>query len=606
MGDATGNRRLTRLSEQTNPKLDEVSRWVRSHCPNSRSLSLAELSQYEKHYPLCGWHVPFEHEGEHFDLQIVIPGAFPWTRPRVYCPEKFQFKQFPHIEKDGSFCLYPPGAEHDPLNPVGLVRDAINESVHLIAASFDEAFLDDFSEEFGSYWSKTEGGNTVLSLLSPGGPSRTISIWRSNGDYYLADNDEALGKWLRNRFPKNRLNYNFPAATHIVLKRPIRPAEYPKSGAAVLRFVRDLAPDSVELLAKVAQEADDNFTVSFEGHTDNGPVIFAVEVTPPSKQGMPPGRRPDLLQKGFRKGKVPPRIRLQRQLGGNKVEHHDTMRADASWIHGRDTLGVAPLFDMRILMIGVGSLGSEVALLLAKTGVGSITLVDPDLLDYSNVGRHALGVSEVRTFKSKSLAERLARSYPHMHSIEHFPENWQSLFEKRPEVFHGFDLIVSTVGSWFAESRLNHLAKNTADFPAVLYGWAEPFSVAGHAVLVGPEGPCLACGMDQLGSPLRTVCEWEAETTRKLPHCGANFQPYGPVSLSGVAALVAKTATKALLGEVLPGTEAVYWASEEEISEQGGRFNAGFLKNFTAVPEFGGSKQFEWRRRDSCSFCGKT
>lgn len=97
--------------------------------------------------------------------------------------------------------------------------------------------------------------------------------------------------------------------------------------------------------------------------------------------------------------------------------------------------------------------------------------------------------------------------------------------------------------------------------------------------------------------------QWENETTRKQPHCGASFQPYGPVSLSGVAALVAKTATKSLVGEVLPGTEAVCWDPQEEISEQGGRYNPNFLNSFSALPEFGGSRQFEWGQRDGCPFC---
>ncbi len=585
--------------------MDETSRWVLAQYPNARVLSRTELSRYKADSPLCGWLVPFEHEGERFDLQVVIPQDFPWIKPRVFCPEKFQFKQLPHIEKDGAFCLYPPGTEHDPLNAKGLIQDAIKEAARLIVASFDDAFLDDFGTEFDSYWSKTEGGKNVISLLPPGGPSRTISILRSKGDYYLADDNDALERWLRNRFPGTKSGYEFTTATHVVLKRPIFPSEYPKSGAAVLLIMRELAPDAVGLLAKAAENADDKFTVSFEGHTEDGPVFFAVEVMPPTKQGMPTGRRPDMLQKGFRPGKVPPHIRLQRQLGGNRVEHHDVMRADASWVHGRDTPGVAPLFDKRVLMIGVGSLGSEVAQLLAKTGIGSITLVDPDLLDYSNVGRHALGVSEVRTFKAKSLAERLTRNFPHMRLVEHFSEDWLSLFQKRPEVFQDVDLIVSTVGSWLAEGRLNQIARSEANFPPVLYGWAESFSVAGHAVLIGPDGPCFACGMDNFGRSLRTVCDWDAETTRKQPHCGASFQPYGPIALSGVAALVAKTATKALLGEVRPGTEAVYWASQEEILDQGGRFNAEFLTCFSSVPEFGGSKLFDWRQKDECSFCGK-
>lgn len=583
----------------------ELSRWVRAQCPNARDLTQGELSRYEAKDPIHGWVVPFEHQADRFNLQLVLLRDFPWTKPRVYCTEKFQFMQFPHIERDGAFCLYPPGTEHSPLNPKGLVWDAIKEAARLIVASYDEAFLDDFADEFDSYWSKSEGGKNVVSLLSPGGLSRRVSLWCSTGDYYLADDDTALENWLRNRFPGNKKNYNFNTATHIALNRPILPSEYPRSGAEILRFLQELAPEAIGLLEDASVTVDGKFTVSFEGRTDDGPVFFAVEVMPPVKQGMKAGRRPDMVQKGFRPGKVPAHIRMQRLFGGNKIEHHKTMRADRSWIHGRDTTTVAPLFNKRVLMIGAGSLGSEVALLLAKTGVGSITLVDPELLDYPNVGRHMLGVTQVRTSKAKSLAEKLASDFPHMRSIKYFAEDWQKLYGIRSEVFHNTDLIVSTVGSWVVEGRLNQVARTEVGFPPVIYGWAEPFSVAGHAVLISSNGPCLACGMDKFGTALQTVCEWNTETTRKPPHCGASFQPYGPVSLSGVAGLVARASTKALLGEENPGTEAVYWASREEIAEQGGGFTPDFLNGFSDVPEFGGTRKFEWRQKGDCAFCGE-
>jgi molybdopterin/thiamine biosynthesis adenylyltransferase len=605
VGGATGDPNLTKLLEASDMTLTELSRWVHSQYPSVRDLTLSELSRYKAKDPICGWVVPFDYQDDRFNLQLVIFRDFPWTRPRVYCPEKFQYKQSPHIEKDGALCLYPPEAAHDPLNPKGLIWDAVKEAARLIVASFNEAFLNEFISEFNSYWGKTEGGKNVVSLLSPGGTSRTVSLWRSRGNYYLGDDTTVLKRWLRNRFPGNTKDYKFATATHVVLHRPILPSEYPRSGAAVLDFVRKLAPEAVELLADAAENADDKFTVSFEGRTDDGPVFFAVEIKRPTKQGIPASRRPDMLQKGFRIGKVPTTVRSLRQFGANKVEQHEIVRGDTSWVHGRDSPALRPLFDKRILMVGAGSLGSEVALLLAKTGVGSISLVDPEILDYPNVGRHVLGGSEVGIYKARSLAAKLSRDFPHKVSVEHFDQDWLSLFQKRPEVLQSVDLIVSTVGSWLAEGRLNHVARNERKLPPVLYGWAEPFSVAGHAVLIGSTGPCFACGLDQYGTPLRKVCDWEKETTRKQPHCGASFQPYGPISLSGVAALVAKTATKALLGEVLPGTEVVYWASEEEISEQGGRFNADFVSGFSVKPKFGGSRQYEFRQKKGCAHCVK-
>ena len=595
---------MTDTSEQTSAEVEEISAWLLAKVPASRNLTKNELARYSVHEPLCGWLVPFELGNVLFDLQLVIPRDFPWEKPRVYCQEQFQFKQFPHIERDGAFCLYPTSAEHDPFNVVGLVWDTVKEAAKMIAASRDPAFLDDFAEEFASYWDKTDGGKTVISLLTPGGLSRTVSLWRSKGDYYLADNDQALRNWLNNHICGRKSDFGFAVATHLVLERPILPTEYPKSGAMVVGLVKKLAPGAQQLLFAAAANAEDKFTVSFEGPTKNGPVFFAVEVMPPAQQGNPVGSQVNLLQKGFRPGKVPPGIRLQRQLGGNKVELHEVSRADPSWVHGRDTPGNDELFKKRVLLVGAGSLGSEVAQLLSKSGVGSVTLVDPEVLEYANVGRHVLGVEEVRTYKAKSLSEKLRKNYPHMQLVKHFSERWQSLYTKQPEVFRDVDLIVSTVGNWQVEGRLNQLAKSDADFPHVLYGWAEPFSLAGHAVLVGPNGPCFGCGMDRFGKPIQTVCEWDADTTRKLPDCGASFQPYGPISLAGVAMLVAKTATKALLGGVQWGTEAVCWASQADIVEQGGRFSTGFLERFKTTPEFGGSSVFNFSQKPDCPFCG--
>jgi sulfur-carrier protein adenylyltransferase/sulfurtransferase len=166
------------------------------------------------------------------------------------------------------------------------------------------------------------------------------------------------------------------------------------------------------------------------------------------------------------------------------------------------------------------------------------------------------------------------------------------------------DLIVSTVGSWQVEGRLNELTRSRDGFPPVLYGWAEPFSVAGHAVLVGQNGACFGCGMNKFGKPLRTVCEWDVETTRKLPDCGASFQPYGPIALANVATLVAKNSIKALTGEVASGTESVCWASQADILAEGGRFSEEFIQRIAAVPEFGGSTAFRLEQRVSCPFCG--
>ena len=56
--------------------------------------------------------------------------------------------------------------------------------------------------------------------------------------------------------------------------------------------------------------------------------------------------------------------------------------------------GQQKLLDAHVLVIGVGGLGSPVAMYLASSGVGHITLVDPDTVDLTNLQRQIVHTTE--------------------------------------------------------------------------------------------------------------------------------------------------------------------------------------------------------------------
>lgn len=588
-----------------NDKIGQISTWILHRCPSASRLIDKELSAYEKHKPISGWLIPFEFDTRIFNLHIILPGDFPWERPRVYCRKNFKFLEFPHVEKDGAFCLYPVGTEHDPLNFVGLVWDSIREATQLIERSVNPDFTNDFINEFGSYWSKSEIGKNIVSILSPSRELREIVLLRSKDNYFLGGNKEQLEKWLKNYSPTLAIqSLKFETATHICLDRPLKPIEFPTTGQNVLQVVRTLAPDSLEHIAKATESRLGRFLLSFQGQTENGPVLFAVDVLPPKSHGAPKGRSPDMLQKGFRPGKIPSKVRLQRLLGNNSIVRHKVDRADAAWIHGRDSDESIPLLEKRVLLIGCGSLGSEVAQYLAKSGVGNVILVDPELLEYANVGRHVLGVSDVGGSKAESLEKLLRHNYPHIKSIEAIRQTWQKFYEEKPVAFHNVDLIISTVGSWTTEIRLNTKALLDPEMAPLLFGWTEPFSVAGHSVFLGSDNRCLACGLNQTGQPDLHVCAWDQQTTRQEPQCGVNFQPYGPLALAGVASEIAKASIKALLDSVPAGTHTIYLAPEQEVLETGGYHSEVFKLEFGENLKQGGTFAREWPKRANCPFCG--
>src|SRR6202171_4546447 len=83
--------------------------------------------------------------------------------------------------------------------------------------------------------------------------------------------------------------------------------------------------------------------------------------------------------------------------------------------------GQRTLKSSRMLLIGAGGLGSPVALYLAAAGVGTLGLVDFDVVDLSNLQRQILhGSAAIGSSKIASARERLVDINPNV-SLGAFP-----------------------------------------------------------------------------------------------------------------------------------------------------------------------------------------
>src|SRR5580692_132002 len=82
--------------------------------------------------------------------------------------------------------------------------------------------------------------------------------------------------------------------------------------------------------------------------------------------------------------------------------------------------GQQKLKAARVLLVGAGGLGSPVALYLAAAGVGTLGLVDFDVVDVTNLQRQVLhGTRDVGRSKLDSATDRIADLNPHVH-VERF------------------------------------------------------------------------------------------------------------------------------------------------------------------------------------------
>jgi hypothetical protein len=139
-----------------------------------------------------------------------------------------------------------------------------------------------------------------------------------------------------------------------------------------------------------------------------------------------------------------------------------------------------------IAVIGGGSIGGTLIDILARTGVGSLTLIDPEDFTEENVGRHVLTSDSVRKPKVEELARHVARINPDCR-VTALKEKFDvSLLTSRP------DLIVSTADSFQAASLVNSYALREK-IPAVFGGvWGEA-SVAEVVYVIPGKTPCYEC-----------------------------------------------------------------------------------------------------------------
>ena len=195
-------------------------------------------------------------------------------------------------------------------------------------------------------------------------------------------------------------------------------------------------------------------------------------------------------------------------------------------------------------MIGCGALGGDVAAMLAKAGVGELTLIDHDVLGWDNIGRHLLGAAEVAVYKAELLARHLQRQFPHL-TIQAVTKKWQKMAEHQIESILRSDVIVSVTGDWWSDSCLNTRIRSGC-YPPVVFGWTEPHGLAGHALLVGTRGGCLTCGRNEFGEVIHRVTEWTESTLKPLPACGGFFEPHGAIETGPIKAMIASLALDAL------------------------------------------------------------
>ena len=150
------------------------------------------------------------------------------------------------------------------------------------------------------------------------------------------------------------------------------------------------------------------------------------------------------------------------------------------------------LASKSVALFGVGTLGSSIALLLAKAGIGSIRLIDSDHLMPGNVMRHICGLNYVGFSKTNATKWVIRRHNPDC-AIGCNEATWDK------PTLHGYmqdyDIVIDATGNINFSLYLNKICVELNQ--PVMFAAAYRRARVGRIILrIDSKSPCLACYLD--------------------------------------------------------------------------------------------------------------
>lgn len=212
--------------------------------------------------------------------------------------------------------------------------------------------------------------------------------------------------------------------------------------------------------------------------------------------------------------------------------------------------GQFKLLDSKVLLIGAGGLGSPSAYYLAAAGVGTLGIIDADVVDESNLQRQILhNTDRVGQYKAESAKETLQKLNPDVKVVTYLERLDESNVHN---IIADYDVIVDGTDNFPTRYLLNDAAL-LANKP-VVHG--SVFRFEGQLTVFKPyDGPCYRCLYPEPPPPALAPSCAEAGVLGVLP---------------GIIGLLQATETIKLLlgiGDPLVGRLQTYDALAGEFNE---------------------------------------
>lgn len=488
--------------------------------------------------------VSLKGKSREWSVRLELPSNFPHKLPDAVLLNKEVIGLIPHVNRKGVICLESSDSLWvDHTRPTEIIThflESVCEDLDRFSLSI---YQDELLDEYEGYFLVPTIFNSVNSFYQAGDEVETPRLLIHKQS--VRRNPESIKPVLihpeGSSIPRNFSNANVSerltasAIIHLPLDEAVLPPRNAEqlSGEYIFDLKKNVAPKNIKRLEKQLKKKGVNYWAF---------VLISMPRTD--------GNRTQLLL----------RFSASKPLPHPLAEKNDDWKVDVFRLNqlsqeyllergGSD----CSLQNIHIAVIGCGSVGGEVAYMLAKAGCGRLTLIDDELFEPDNIYRHRLGgrylnfkpndngvvasISKVDALKSS-----LTKDLPCV-QVSAIPKQLnQSDSSALPK---DIDLAVVAVGSPTESTIINHILKDSGIHKAV-FCWNEASSIGGHAIALDLNSSCYEClhsGPNGLRpKTILSLVEPGQVITKNLTGCAGVFTPFSYLDSVRTAELAAQLA----------------------------------------------------------------
>lgn len=157
--------------------------------------------------------------------------------------------------------------------------------------------------------------------------------------------------------------------------------------------------------------------------------------------------------------------------------------------------GQRKILDGKVVIIGVGGLGSAVAFYLGAAGIGTLGIIDPDVVDLTNLQRQILhSTADLQVPKVESAVKKLKALNPEVNVILH---KTRIQADNITDIIEKYDFVIDATDNFAAKYLIN----DACFLSTKPYSHAGVLGFNGQTMtIIPPDSSCLRCVLPKVPS----------------------------------------------------------------------------------------------------------